>query len=391
MVKYNHSSSGTKVDLLSKIAKATDLREGRAGVALIVRSVFRSGPLPLKDLARIVRMPLPVVSAVRRELEAVNLFKRGQGVELTPSGRSFAEDVLGLTSSYDPNCPHCVGRGMVIAPSLQPILDSLNEHAADGPRVDVTIDQAPCTPETALFRALAMHEAGAVEGNSIICIGDDDSISLSLALLGRTLGIKPRRLAVIDIDEMRLDHLARSATKYELEIELVHHDLRDPLPKYLVENFDVFQTDPPYTLEGMSLFLTRAIESLHKDTGLSGFLSYANLSPNDMLNLQAGLTEMGLAITRVRPSFNTYQGASILGSLGQLIDLKTTSNSMNLTVRDRYEGLLYTGEVRPRKRRYRCITCKTTIHLGLDQQVNTIEELKSLRCPSCGGTTFRRR
>ncbi|KKN82945.1 hypothetical protein LCGC14_0304850, partial [marine sediment metagenome] len=59
-------------DILADVAKATSLREGREGVATILRIVANDGPLALRDLARLVRMPLPVVSAIRRELETTD-------------------------------------------------------------------------------------------------------------------------------------------------------------------------------------------------------------------------------------------------------------------------------------------------------------------------------
>lgn len=80
---------------LTAIAAATDLREGAEGVALILRTAFRDGPLLLRDLAKAVRMPLPVVGAVRRELELAGLLDRGQGVELSLAGQEFCRDVIG--------------------------------------------------------------------------------------------------------------------------------------------------------------------------------------------------------------------------------------------------------------------------------------------------------
>ncbi|RYE76906.1 MAG: hypothetical protein EOO80_11980, partial [Oxalobacteraceae bacterium] len=87
----------TDAQLLATIAASTSLREGAEGVALILRTAFRDGPLLLRDLARQVRMPLPVVGAVRRELELAGLLDRGQGVELSEAGKAFCTEILGIS------------------------------------------------------------------------------------------------------------------------------------------------------------------------------------------------------------------------------------------------------------------------------------------------------
>ncbi|WP_162244653.1 bis-aminopropyl spermidine synthase family protein [Aureimonas sp. Leaf454] len=381
----------TTRDLLAEIARATDLREGREGVALVMRTAFREGPLPLRDLARVVRMPLPVVGAVRRELEARDLLERGQGVALSPSGQRFCREELGLSARHDPRCTGCAGRGIVLEPALHEVVAAMTAHIAAGPPVDVTLDQAPCTPETSVLRALAMHEAGAIEGREILILGDDDSLSVALSLLGKAIGAVPRRLTVLELDPARTLQLQEAAETHDYPVEILAHDLRDPLPETLRRRFDVFQTDPPYTVDGMSLFVSRGLEGLRAEPGLPGFLSFGDLSPDDMLDVQERLTLMGCVATRIRPSFNTYAGASILGSVGQLIELRTTRRSRPFAERTaRFAAPIYTGEVRPRERRYRCKSCATIVAVGSGETFATVEALKETGCPTCGGTTFQR-
>ncbi|WP_223998727.1 bis-aminopropyl spermidine synthase family protein [Aureimonas sp. SA4125] len=376
---------------LAAIAAATDLREGAEGVALILRTAFRDGPLLLRDLAKAVRMPLPVVGAVRRELERTGLLDRGQGVELSVTGKAFCRDTLGISARHDPRCACCHGHGVVVAPELAPALRLIEEHAALGPPVDVTLDQAPCTPETALRRALAMHEAGALDGRSIIILGDDDSMSVALTLLARAIGAAPRRVTVLELDPGRIAHLDAARQRHGLDFEVIAHDLRDPLPADLRGRFDVFETDPPYTVDGMSLFVSRGLEALRSEPGLPGFLSYGDLAPDDLLDLQSRLTDMGLVATRIRPSFNAYQGASILGSVGQLIDLRTTRRTKALTEAEAiFAAPIYTGEVRPRERRYQCRACGAVTGIGTGEAFATIEALKTAGCPACGETVFKR-
>lgn len=378
--------------LLVAVAQATDLREGAEGVALILRAAFRDGPLLLRDLARIVRMPLPVVGAVRRELELAGLLDRGQGVELSEAGRAFCGDALGLSARFDAACATCSGHGVTIEPDLASVVALMEAHLARGPAVDVTLDQAPCTAETAVRRALAMHEAGGLDGRAILILGDDDSMSVALSLLAQAISAKARRITVLELDPGRIAHIEDAKARHGLDIELIQHDLRHPLPDALRARFDVFETDPPYTVDGMALFVSRGIEGLKPgEPGLPGFLSYGDLAPDDLLDLQAKLTEMGLVATRIRPSFNAYRGASILGSVGQLIELRTTRRTRSLAdTGDAFTQAIYTADVRPRDRRYQCKACGQVTPVGPKEAVTTIEALKETGCSACSGTVFKR-
>ncbi|MEQ8966810.1 MAG: bis-aminopropyl spermidine synthase family protein [Azospirillaceae bacterium] len=385
-------------DLLARIAEATSLREGREGVAAVLRAVAGHGPMPLRDVARAVRMPLPVVSAVRRELERAGLLARGQGLDLTAEGRRFAAEILGLEAAAparQARTPRSAGPPATDAadgldPRIAPLLEAMRDHLAAEPAVDVTLDQAPCTPETALRRALAMHEAGAVAGRRILILGDDDSVSIAVGLLAAAEGVRPRRLAVLEVDPDRVAHLEATRRRHGLDIELVRHDLRDPLPEGFAGAFDVVETDPPYTLAGMTLFVSRGIRGLEPGPGLPVFLSYADLAPDDQLELQDRLMAMGLAALRVAPSFNRYGGASILGSTGQFMTLLTTRSTRPAVADVPFADPIHTGEVRPRRRRYRCRNCGAVTAVGAGEDMATIEALKQAGCPSCGGRAFAR-
>src|SRR5689334_1758920 len=102
------------VSILDTVARATRLREGPAGVAAVLRAVYRAGSLRLQDAAREARLPLPVTTAIRRELEKAGLLERKHGLSLTANGRGFVEDALGLGVTHDMSCPACGGRGIVI-------------------------------------------------------------------------------------------------------------------------------------------------------------------------------------------------------------------------------------------------------------------------------------
>lgn len=388
-------------ELLNEVAQATRLREGPAGVAAMLRQIYRQGPLATARLARLLGWPIPVTAAVRRELERAGLVERQpQGSALSPQGRAFARRVLGLVGREDPRCPTCAGRRIVVDPERWgDLLARLEAVHQDNPTVDTTLDQSHGTPETALRRALAMYRAGALEGKDLLILGDDDLVSVAVGLLGHELTPSPqgkepqataltRRLTVVDVDERFLAHIAAAGQEIGFAVETVAHDLRQPLPDDLQAAFDTVETDPPYTRPGLRLFLSRGLEGLRTGTGRELFLSYAPRDPEEQHRMVATCIELGLAPYSITPDFNRYLGASTLGNSGQFLHLRTTA-AARPTVAGPYEGVLYTMEVQPAKRQYRCQSCGATYRVGPGGDYVTIEALKAQGCPQCGGDSFR--
>jgi N4-bis(aminopropyl)spermidine synthase len=305
----------TDSTLLDDIATAARLREGAAGVAAVLRSVYRAGSRRLQDVARDAGLPLPVTTAVRRELEKAGLLERKNGLSLTEEGRRFAESVMGLEVRVDVDCAVCAGRGIVIPEVLHGVVHELAAIIAAAPSVDVTLDQAPCTPETAILRALLMLRGGDVEGRRILVLGDDDSVSIAIGLVSRALAGRDvaREIVVIDADPRRVAFLAKAG------VRAVVHDLREPLPAELRGAFDVAQTDPPYTLAGARLFLARAAEGF----AVPGpcYFSFARWPAQKLIELQAVFAELGFVPRAIHPRFNRYAGASLLGNESDLFEL----------------------------------------------------------------------
>ena len=337
--------------ILELIAQATRLREGSAGVSGLLRVVYRSGSLRLQDAAREARLPLPVATAVRRELEKAGLLERKHGLSLTTDGREFVERDLGMRTQIDFECAACAGHGIIIPDLVRPQVEQLARIIESAPSVDVALDQAPCSAETAMRRALVMLQQGALEGKRVLLLGDDDSVSIAIGLLARALGLDSvTGVTVIDADERRLAFLQDAAAREHLAIETVHHDLRRQLPAELRRSFDVIETDPPYTLEGARLFLARGCEALTAKADCLAYFSFAHWPASQMLELQKVFVELGLAVRAAWPDFNHYAGASVLGNHGQLIELTHVAGAA-AELSD-WDGPLYTAELNQRKRVY---------------------------------------
>ena len=167
---------------------------------------------------------------------------------------------------------------------------------------------------------------------------------------------------MVDADERRLSFLKEAAAREQLALETVHHDLRRPLPAGLLRAFDVIETDPPYTLEGARLFLARGCEALAAGADGHCFFSFTHWPASQMLELQKVFTELGLAVRAIWPNFNRYAGASMLGNLGQLIELIHVGGAA-AELPD-FSGPLYTAEINPRLRVYACADCGKEIVLG---------------------------
>jgi len=379
--------------LLSDLAAKTHLREGAAGIEAVLRTIHRHGGLTGRDLARQTRLPIPVATAVRRELEKAGLVQPGPYIRLSPQGLVLVEGAWGWVGTGF-LCPLCQGRHVVAGSEWTGVLEQLEIWFAANPTVDVTLDQSFCTPETNLRRVLYGQTQGALAGKAVLLLGDDDSVSLALALVGQLLspqggGRLARRICVVDTDPRILAHIADCAAAAGLEIETVAHDLREPLPEVLQGAFDTVYTDPPYTPQGATLFGSRAIQALGPEQGRQLFLSFGHRPPAEQGALLGSLAGMGLAPVEIIPGFNEYQGATVLGGVGQMIRLLTTPAAAPQVV-GYFAGPLYTGELHPTVRLYRCMGCGSKLRVGqeADAAAPSVEALKAQGCPRCGAVLF---
>lgn len=364
-------------DLLKMISERTHLSEGEEAVREILREVYRQGKIRTKELAYVTKLPIPLVAAVRRELEKAGLLSRKGGAILTKEGENYVRKILGIRIVEKLVCPTCSGKRITIYKKYSRILKKLREYSRLRPKPFTWLDQAFGTPETAVLRALFMLEEGDVEGRNILFLGDDDLTSVATGLLRAA-----KRITVIDIDKRLLDLIENISRREKLKIQCIHYDLRKTLPNELINKYDVTFTDPPYTIQGLKLFISRGIEALRKRKCASVYLAFAHKPPDEMLKFQMAINEMGLFIRELIPRFNTYEGAGIFANTTFLGKLETTDKTCPSITR-KFEGKMYSGEIFPTVRIYKC-KCRKAIEVGISKNFSTIEELKSKGCPICG-------
>jgi predicted methyltransferase len=366
-------------DVVTQVAAAVGLAEGESGIRDILAAVLTAEPGAVREIARLAELPVPIVAAAGNELRARGVVATQRPIQLTPAGRAAVAASVGLSLDE-------AALATLVAPG-GPL-----QVAADGaPGAKTELDQTHCTVPTKLARVLRLHEARALAGQRIMVLGDDDLISVAvahvLASAGRPAAV--RRLTVVDTDSEVLDWIRAQVTGTGVSIEPVQHDLRQPLPQELAGAFDVVLTDPPYTVAGAELFLSRAISGLTAEPGRHVFFSFGARRPDETVAVQRAMAGMGLVIRSLQPGFNEYVGAGVLAGTSSLYHLRTAPGARPL-ITGPYDGPLYSAANRATATRpYRCARCKTVQDVGPGSKWPQIAVLQAAGCPACGGTVFR--
>jgi N4-bis(aminopropyl)spermidine synthase len=374
--------------VVAEVAAAVGLAEGEAGVRDILAATASAEPAAVREISQLAELPVPIVAAVCNELRQRGVVDRTRPVRLTAEGRVA---VTAGQPDLDATCPACAGRGVVIPDAVAPLLAELEQAADGGPEAKPELDQTHCTVETKLRRVLRMHAAHALAGQRILLLGDDDLVSLAIVAFAAWTGHAEviRRLAVVDTDPDVLGWIGKQAARSGVRVDLVEHDLRQPLPAGLAESFDVVATDPPYTVAGAELFLSRAVEALAPEPGRHVFFSFGARRPEQTVAVQAGIAQLGLAVRSLTPNFNSYLGAGVLGGTSHLYHLRSTAAARPL-ITGVHDGALYTADSRAAVLRpYRCANCAAVHEVGPGGRWPRIAALQAEGCPECGGTVFR--
>ena len=200
------------------------------------------------------------------------------------------------------------------------------------------LDHVPATPETMARRALYLAGEYELDGASVLCLGDHDLTSLAIgSVVSDANRTSPAEgpvassvdLTVVDIDEPILDHVTDSAARLGFPLTAAWADLRLALPPSLVGTADLVFTDPPYTIEGMRLFLVRALEAL-RPTGHERLAFCFGTGERHLikaLEVQALLGDLRLALEAMLPGFNHYTGAEAIGSRSDLYICRPTKGA----------------------------------------------------------------
>ena len=260
-------------------------------------------PIDLWDFTKKSSQYIRVILSLLYSLEKdkfLDVSETGE-ISLTPSGVGLTRD-LSIKKNVHPFTKINHWCGLKLNPKFRRILAIIKELYKDVIPQN-QYDQAPLVPEATVYKAAYAIERGDITGKEVVCIGDDDLTSIIFALGG-----KPKRILAVDIDKYLLETIEEYAEKHKLQIEILEHDLRKPIPEKFRGKFDTFISEPPDTVSGISLFVSRGTEFLKPTAGAVGYcgISLTACPPLGLFEMQKNFTNMNLLITDRIPKYSDY-------------------------------------------------------------------------------------
>jgi predicted methyltransferase len=195
------------------------------------------------------------------------------------------------------------------------ILNLLEGVAAGLPPSLWSLDHVPATTLTMWHRARYLASHYQMPGSHLVLLGDHDLTSVSTKLL-----VPEADVTVADIDERLLEYLDAVSGRLGLGLHLVSADLRLGLPRSLRGSADLVFSDPPYSTDGVELFVRRGLEALAERPGGRVLFCYGtnDRASEKQLAIQDMLVRLHLVLEELHPGFNRYRGAHAIGAASSL-------------------------------------------------------------------------
>ncbi len=221
---------------------------------------------------------------------------------LTPDGEHFARE-LHIARVENVLCATCAGSGF----EFEQFHDAYHQFVplfAKRPPAEANYDQGALTADSVFRRLALMYAQGDVADKKILLLGDDDLLSIALALTGL-----PREIIVVEIDPRLCNFIERVARAKKLDIHVIQQDAREKLPADLRANFDTFVTDPSETIQGLLLFVEKGLAMLTPGGGRAGYFG-VTLIEASMLKWNVWerhlLQNHALVFTHISEPFSLY-------------------------------------------------------------------------------------
>ena len=283
-------------------------------------AILTEQPHDLATLVRLTALPRQTVQSVLAAADH-DLLSDGAAVAIQPARvpayrERFGYDELMRTELTDP----LAGRLATAAPVVAKIADL----TARVPAARADLDHVPATPETVVRRALWLDSTYDLTAMTLLCVGDHDLTSLAVAQVSPDATV-----VVVDIDEPTLEFVDSQASALGLAVRCFAADMRFGLPQPAIGCADLVFTDPPYTPEGVGLFVARGLQGLaNRDNGrVIAAYGYSERHPTLGLQVQAVVPRLGLAYEAVLPAFNRYDGGEAVGSASDLYVWRPTART----------------------------------------------------------------
>lgn len=386
MTQSDQIPPSESLQFLSELAQAIQLREGAEGISKALWCLHRRQIESTRTWARQTHIPVPVLAALRRELEKRDIIKPAQKFKFTETGQIWMQKLFGQATLPNSQCPSCLGKGHILPPSVLPVLEKFEEFCNSRPQWDVTLDQSHATPETGVRKALFLLEKGLL-GHALFFLGDDDGVSVACYLMRKHF-IDPEYecgpISVCDIDPRYLKGISDISSGF---INTYEYDVRNELPEELYESHQVALTDPAYTNNAITAFSFRCANALKPNGAF--LLSIPISDSNTLWEIEINLLKIGFSIREIHPNFNEYHGASIHAHASSMIYGEKIRSSPDKSIQLRYTPF-YTGDLKSTGGLYECTLCSTTFLVGPETEYITIQDLKQAGCDECGNSSFRK-
>ena len=362
--------------IVHEVAASVGLAEGEA-FATSFRAA-RLEPVAVRKISRVTELPIPIVSAICNELRKRGVVDRARPVQ--PDGaRPRAVRLTGRRDRGRSSLPNLRAAGDRRPGIPRAGRQRLAAFADRAPTARVELDQVHCDVETKIRRVLALHEAGALDGRRILLLGDDDLTSLAISSSPssrRAPGSDRRgrgRPGIVAFlrraPSTCMSSCMTSATRF---------------PSTSVARSTPCSPIPRTRSRGHALPLPRGRSSCR---GVAGrCLLRVRRKAAGRSCRSAARSRRWVRHSQARAELQRVPRRRALGGVSHLYQLASTSEVRPLLAA-RYDGRLYTGDLRPPVRRYRCRSCRRVDEVGHRQAWSTIEALRGDGCPCCGRRT----
>lgn len=317
---------------VSQISKETGMSAKKVLDFLFVLS---SGePIDNRDLVRRVGVSKNVLNQVKEALFSF-LKPVSKNTQLNEGSVERARSLFGQDYKTEE-----VLWGILEECLYRKVIDLLGKYSDLRPLPNRQYDQFTATKETTARRASLLTYFEDLQGKRLLFLGDDDFTSVAVAITQ-----KASEITVLDVDERILRSLEAISVKEGLKIRTAQYDARKALPISELGKYDIVFTDPPYTPEGISLFVSRAVQLLDLSNKVARiYLCYGNSdgAKERFLPIYKAFLSSGLMIRWVFDKFNRYHGAESIGSASSLFILEVTPRTKPLIVGN-YNEPIYTN------------------------------------------------
>ncbi|MFW9778061.1 MAG: adenosylmethionine decarboxylase [Candidatus Heimdallarchaeota archaeon] len=330
-----------------RIAERSRLLEGEEGIRKIIVEMYRRQDRKIsnKELAMLVKIPVPVLSAVRSELLNAGFLETKSII--SPDAIKWIKSDLKLNYPYTFFHEFISSLDSPLSQTYYDFFKPVVTYLDKRPSPAYEYDQSRSTIETVLKRAMLMLLNGDVEGKRIIVMGDDDGVSLALAHLQCA-----EKILVLDIDPRVTEYVESFSKQYGFTSVLGSriYDIRGNLQEPWVRGFNVFETDPPYTVPGFRLFIQQALKFLDPYRSGKGYISFGTKSPHSTWLCQQYLLENGFTISDFFSGFNEYLGSTILGNRSNLYVVSNVPQKYSIPESKSLNLAIYTADEEQKKK-----------------------------------------